>query len=78
MTESDRETRDLLVEIRTRLDVALTRQDDHESRIRDLYQRVSVCVTADDLKAMRTHTIAIVTVVVAVVGGIVTLVVALT
>ncbi|TQN30625.1 hypothetical protein FHX37_0507 [Haloactinospora alba] len=74
----DRETRDLLVEIRTRLDVALTKQEDHESRIRDLYQRIATCVTGEDLRIQRRQVIAMATVCVTVVGGVVGLVTALT
>ncbi|ASU81496.1 hypothetical protein CDO52_00690 [Nocardiopsis gilva YIM 90087] len=79
MTESERdEMRDLLVAISTKLDVVINRQADHESRIRDLYERLAACVTTEDLKTLRTYAIGVVSLIVVVVGGIVGLVTALT
>ncbi|WP_304452919.1 hypothetical protein [Nocardiopsis sp. YSL2] len=94
MSESERDMRDLLVAISTKIDVVINRQDDHEGRIRDLYQRIADLpkkselltlsqrlpeyVTKSELKAMRTHTITVISVVVVIVGGIVGLVTGLT
>lgn len=50
MTDSERETRDLLIEIRTMLGVVVTRGEDHELRLRQVEQ---TAVTKDELAEER-------------------------
>lgn len=50
MTDSDRETRDLLIEIRTMLGVVVTKGEDHELRLRQVEQ---TAVTKEELAEER-------------------------
>ncbi|OLT27736.1 hypothetical protein BJF83_17265 [Nocardiopsis sp. CNR-923] len=50
MAEPDRETRDLLIEIKTMLGVVVSRGEDHEIRLREVEQ---AAVTKEDLAEER-------------------------
>ncbi|MEV2277696.1 hypothetical protein AB0I72_19120 [Nocardiopsis sp. NPDC049922] len=50
MTAPERETRDLLIEIKTMLGVVVSRGEDHESRIREIEQ---TAVTVEQLRRER-------------------------